>query len=37
MRGRIRIDQDFPLLAAGVNLARLVVFGVHMACTGCSV
>jgi IS5 family transposase len=37
VRGRIRVDADFRLLAAAHNLARLVLLGVHSTPTGWSV
>jgi IS5 family transposase len=29
VRGRIKVDADFRLLAAATNLARLAVLGLH--------
>ena len=30
MRGRLRVEHDFALLAAAINLARLAVLGVRL-------
>lgn len=37
MRGRVRIRQDFRLLAAATNLARLAVLGLASTATGWAV
>ncbi len=34
MRGKIKIDADFNLLAAAHNLARLAVLNIHSTTTG---
>lgn len=37
VRGRLKVDQDFSLLAAAVNLARLAALGLHWRAGGWAV